>query len=245
MKLTRFLFRICRSSIESITMNLPNIVSIAISGATNSGKTTLTRKLRQHFPYITSFCQDDYFVEIGAEGLEKVEELDSYNWDVPSAVNTDQMVKDIKSWVASCPPTDKTVHLLLVEGFLLFHHSELAKMFDQKYFLKVSKDICVERRRKRSYDPPDCEGYFEKIVWPNYLKNLEYIADQKDIIYLESNDTNMEEMFETIKGNITSIMTEKQEGHHQHQHQHHHHHPHDHHKHHYHHPHHHHHHHHH
>lgn len=31
------------------------------------------------------------------------------------------------------------------------------------------------------YDPPDPEGYFEKVVWPMYEKNKQDLENQTDI----------------------------------------------------------------
>ncbi|XP_014784596.1 nicotinamide riboside kinase 1 isoform X2 [Octopus bimaculoides] len=190
-------------------MNRKNILSVGISGATNSGKSSLTKKLAEYFPNSTSFCQDDCFREVGSKNLELIPELNCYNWDVLSALDTDKMVTDINQQASSLAQTDKTVHLLLVDGFLIFNHRPLSEMFDRKYFLTVSKDVCMERRSIRVYDPPDCDGYFEKIAWPSYLKNLEAISDQKDIVYHNS-DSNFLQIFETIKDDITNLLKTKE-----------------------------------
>ncbi|XP_036363833.1 nicotinamide riboside kinase 1-like isoform X1 [Octopus sinensis] len=190
-------------------MNRKNILSVGISGATNSGKSSLTKKLAEYFPNSTSFCQDDYFRKVGSKNLELIPELDCYNWDVLSALDTDKMVTDINQQASSLAQTDKTVHLLLVDGFLIFNHRPLSEMFDRKYFLTVSKDVCIERRSNRVYDPPDCDGYFEKIAWPYYLKNLEAISDQKDIVYHDS-DSNFLQIFETIKDDIANLLNTKE-----------------------------------
>ncbi|XP_036363835.1 nicotinamide riboside kinase 1-like isoform X2 [Octopus sinensis] len=166
-------------------MNRKNILSVGISGATNSGKSSLTKKLAEYFPNSTSFCQDDYFRKVGSKNLELIPELDCYNWDVLSALDTDKMVTDINQQASSLAQTDKTVHLLLVDGFLIFNHSN------------------------RVYDPPDCDGYFEKIAWPYYLKNLEAISDQKDIVYHDS-DSNFLQIFETIKDDIANLLNTKE-----------------------------------
>ncbi|KAI8994972.1 P-loop containing nucleoside triphosphate hydrolase protein [Pilobolus umbonatus] len=70
----------------------------------------------------------------------------------------------------------KDVTLIVVEGFMLFTENTIWKHFDRNYFITASKSTLHTRREsRRGYttiqgfweDPP---GYFDKIVWPEYLK---------------------------------------------------------------------------
>lgn len=173
---------------------------IGISGATNSGKSTITQKLVQYFNGSSSFCQDDYFLEVDSDKLEPVPQLNCANWDVLSALDTAKMTTEIQKWlekVSSSDATSNQIRLLFVDGFLIFNYKPLSELFDMKYFLTVSKDICEKRRSQRVYNPPDCPGYFEFVAWPYYLQNKAELADQKDIIYLNGDD-DMEANFKTI-----------------------------------------------
>ena len=72
-------------------------IVIGIGGATCSGKTTIANELRRQLPGSDLIHQDDYYYPIGSPKLEYVEEIEHYNWDTLSAVDTDRMVEDIKA----------------------------------------------------------------------------------------------------------------------------------------------------
>lgn len=181
---------------------------VGISGATNSGKSSLTKKLLEHFPGSFSFCQDDYFLDPDSDKLEPIPHLNCANWDVLSALDTAKMMTDIQKWLEMLPSTDQMadqVHLLVVDGFLIFNYKPLCQLFDIKYFITISKEICQQRRSQRIYNPPDCPGYFEHVAWPYYLKNKAELSDQKDIIYLNG-DENMESNFQKIQDTVTLLL---------------------------------------
>ena len=48
----------------------------------------------------------------------------------------------------------------------------MKELFHLRIFLTLPKEVCLERRTARDYLPPDPLGYFEQIVWPMYLINL-------------------------------------------------------------------------
>lgn len=72
--------------------------------------------------------------------------------------------------------------ILLVDGIMLFQESSpVLCEFDQKILLFTEYETLKGRRESRSgyvtiegfwQDPP---GYFDKIVWPEYLKNYSYL----------------------------------------------------------------------
>lgn len=77
---------------------------------------------------------------------------------------------------------DNVLQVVFIDGFLLyFPDSELIPFLDVKLFFKVDYDILKYRRENRSgyqtqetfwVDPP---GYFDILVYPNYLKYHEYL----------------------------------------------------------------------
>ena len=58
-----------------------------------------------------------------------------------------------------------------------------------RFFLTLTRETCWDRRQKRSYDPPDPPGYFDKVAWPHYLKNLAEIREKAAITYLDGGDS--------------------------------------------------------
>ena len=65
--------------------------------------------------------------------------------------------------------------VLIVEGIHVLTCKELSQLCDLKFFVTLDHKTCWERRQLRSYDPPDPPGYFDKIVWPSYCKQLEIL----------------------------------------------------------------------
>ena len=80
--------------------------------------------------------------------------------------------------------------MIFLDGILLFNHSGIAETCDVKFFIELTKEVCWERRQQRSYDPPDPEGYFEKVVWPYYIRNRKEVEEKvSDVQYLSGSDT--------------------------------------------------------
>lgn len=69
-----------------------------------------------------------------------------------------------------------------------------------KYFLTLSYNECLIRRRSRNRFPPEPAGYFERIAWPMYMENLEKVNRTplaNTIKYLDGSDS-LENNFNTI-----------------------------------------------
>ena len=101
--------------------------------------------------------------------------------------------------------------IIILDGILIFNHPELLRICDLKFFFTLEYKTCLERRNLRSYDPPDVPGYFEKIVYPYYVKNLEDMKKldcKKEIVYLNgAND--MSSNFKTIGLSIMEAVKAK------------------------------------
>ncbi|GFR64815.1 nicotinamide riboside kinase 1 [Elysia marginata] len=211
-------------------MALKNCFVIGLSGTTNSGKTTLSSMLCKNLPNSSNICQDHYFYGPNDPRVRRDED-GKQNWEELQAMDMDQMMKDVHSWIKENKNSLERSYLI-IEGFLIFNHRPLASLFDKKFFIKIDRETCAERRRvvkdiiclmvfadinlnftfafffvmisKRTYNPPDYPGYFENKVWPMYLKNLEDIQDQTDIEYLpETND--LQGMFHYLQKIITGL----------------------------------------
>jgi nicotinamide/nicotinate riboside kinase len=94
-------------------------------------------------------------------------------------------------------------------------NSPLKHLFDIRYFLTLSKDVCSERRDARDYLPPDPPGYFDQIVWPMYLHNLNDVKSiysigqgnqQESITFLEGT-LDPDFIFEKVVGDIKTLMS--------------------------------------
>lgn len=87
-----------------------SIMVIGIAGGTGSGKTTITRKIMQHFGGNVSVIYHDNYYK--AHHGMSYEERAKLNYDHPDAFDTDLLIEDIKRLrrgeTVHCPTYDYT-----------------------------------------------------------------------------------------------------------------------------------------
>ncbi|KAF2985897.1 hypothetical protein EK904_011017 [Melospiza melodia maxima] len=154
------------------------VLVIGLGGVTNGGKTTLAEKLKNMLPNCDIISQDDFFKP---ESEVETDERGFKLYDVLDALYMDEMVTSIRNWMKSPASSGvvteepentcdnlKNVHILIVEGFLLYNYEPLNELWNRRYFLTLPYEEC--KRRRRVYQPADTPGYFDGHVWPMYLK---------------------------------------------------------------------------
>lgn len=142
-------------------------ILIGIAGGTGSGKTTLTRHLKEHFgDAVTVIGHDSYYKR--QEG-KTYEERAQVNYDHPAAFETELLVEHLRQLKAGhsvqCPVysyvehnrTDETVtvvpnKVIIVEGILIFQNPALRDMFDIKIFVETDADVRILRRCLRDVE---------------------------------------------------------------------------------------------
>ena len=180
-------------------------IIIGIAGGTGSGKTTLTRHLREHFGQdVTIVGHDSYYKR--QEG-KTYEERALQNYDHPSAFDTDLLIQHLRELKEGrsiqCPVysyvdhnrTDQTVEIsptkvLIVEGILIFQDPVLREMFDIKIFVETDADERILRRALRDVEE---RGRTLRSVVTQYLTTVKPMHEQyvepsrkyADIIVLE------------------------------------------------------------
>lgn len=109
------------------------------------------------------------------------------------SVVTEQPIADIASSQTNTisDRVDKQIfylHILIIEGFILFNDKKLANLCHHKYFLTLTRDQCWARRSVRIYDPPDVPGYFDLCVWPEYEKHRDQMFKEvPDVTVIDGN----------------------------------------------------------
>ncbi|XP_075556318.1 nicotinamide riboside kinase 1 [Dermacentor variabilis] len=165
---------------------LNNWTLVGVSGITSGGKTSLLKYLQEVIGDCVVLHQDDFYRSEFDKNHVMIPEVNHANWEALSSVDWEKMLDAITASTSQQPEGQK---LMIIDGHIIFNHPRLAKLFDKRYFLTLTREECYARRLTRTYEPPDVPGYFEKVVWPMYLKNLQEIKDtQPDITYLDGTE---------------------------------------------------------
>lgn len=152
---------------------------IGISGCTSSGKTTLANLLVLSLLNSAKLTQDDYYYK--PERIEYISELHAFNFDSPRAINFDRLLDDLNQLLSL-----SRYEYVIVEGSMIYACAKLCSLLDKKYFLTLSRETCKERRLGRRYAIQDPAGYFESVLWPEYLRYESMCVRQyDDIVYLD------------------------------------------------------------
>ncbi len=141
-----------------------NILVLGIAGGTGSGKTTLMKRITEHFgDVVTVISHDNYYKR--RDDLT-YEERCLINYDEPAAFDTDLMVEHLaqlrQGIPIDCPVYDFTVHnrsnellhivprqVVIVEGILIFADEALRDLMDIRIFVDTDADVRLCRRIKR------------------------------------------------------------------------------------------------
>ena len=105
---------------------------IGIAGGTGSGKTTLTRRLKETFGDDVSIVYHDNYYK--AHNDMTYEERAALNYDHPDAFDTGRMVEDLKRLLAGdtiqCPVYDYSIHNSSAATAVSYTHLDVYKRQD-------------------------------------------------------------------------------------------------------------------
>ncbi|HMI01463.1 MAG TPA: hypothetical protein VK541_03225 [Pedobacter sp.] len=163
--------------------NKPFIIGIA--GGSGSGKTFFLNSFLHHFKNdeVTLVSQDDYYFPAGEMTQE---ENKLYNFDLPSTIDNEQFLQDIKRLVKGEVVYKKEYNfnnplavvkilevnpapIVIVEGLFILHFKEIAALLDYRIFVEAEEAVALQRRIKR--DGME-RGYAEDGVlykWHNHV----------------------------------------------------------------------------
>ena len=200
-------------------------IIIGIAGGTGSGKTTLTRRLRDHFGAneVSVINHDSYYKRHDELPYEKRCQL---NYDHPDSFDTSLLIEDLRSLKAGrtvhCPVYDYSIHnrtdrteevrptkVIIVEGILIFADEELAGEMDIKIFVDTDADERILRRimrdvRERGRTLESVVEQYLTTVKPMHEQYVEPSKRRADIIMLQGghNLVAMDMLIERIRSHI-------------------------------------------
>ena len=177
---------------------------IGICGGSGSGKTTLLRRISEHFSKLhpTVFSMDNYYLPIDQQ---LVDENGKVNFDLPTALNKEQLVHDlkalksglsveIKEYHFNAPPNKNVLitlepsELIIVEGLFLFEYKEVKELLDYSIFMHVDLDVQLDRRlyrdqETRGYSRADIMYQWNHHVLPCYEKFLLPYVNEANFLF--------------------------------------------------------------
>lgn len=177
-------------------------VIIGIAGGTGSGKTTLTKQLKNTFQdKVSVVYHDNYYIRNDGKTLEERKKL---NYDSPYTFETALMIEQLKQLkegrAVECPTYDYTVHnrtditetilpadVIIVEGILVLQNEELRNLMDIKIFVDTDADERIMRRiardmSQRGRDIDSIMNQYRTTVKPMHEKYVEPSKKYADII---------------------------------------------------------------
>lgn len=201
-----------------------DVMVIGIAGGTGSGKTTVTRKLKEYFGTDVSVIYHDSYYK--AHNDMPYEERCKLNYDHPDAFDTAALVEDLKALrsgqAVHCPVYDYSIHnrtdrteeiapakVIIVEGILIFENAALRELMDIRVFVDTDADTRILRRILR--DVQERGRTLESVV-SQYLTTVKPMHEQyvqpsrryADIVMLEGghNLVAIEMLIQRIRAHI-------------------------------------------
>lgn len=203
---------------------MKKILTIGIAGGTGSGKTTVTRRLRQTFG--ESVCvmnHDDYYKRRDELTYEQRTRI---NYDEPAAFDNDLMLEQLAALQRGesvlCPVYDYTVHnrssetrllraapVIVVEGILILENQSLCDRMDIKVFVDTDADVRILRRvirdvRDRGRSIESVREQYLTTVKPMHELYVEPSRRRADVIIPEGgrNEVAMELLIQRVRAHL-------------------------------------------
>ena len=165
---------------------------IGIGGCSNSGKSALAKQLQEALGQSVTkvVCQDD-FVKYSSE-LPKIK--GHVDWEQPSSIKTEELMEAVNE-------AREKFQFVIVEGLFAFWFDELNAIYDASIFLKLSKNVFLERKAKDLRWGKEPHWYME-YIYESYLKYGRPKAGLRNLIEVDAEkDINVND----LKNNLLQV----------------------------------------
>ncbi|MBO4356467.1 MAG: uridine kinase [Clostridia bacterium] len=196
---------------------------IGICGGTGSGKTTLAKRLSDHFQNGAAIISMDNYYRNYPELTLAQRSL--INYDHPDSIESELLIKQIEELRCGngidCPLYDFSKHLrksetlavkseriIIIEGILLFAIPELLKKIDYRIFVDADPDIRIIRRILRDVEE---RGRSLQSVTKQYIETVKpmhdlYVEPYKNKADFIFNSCSADDYFNELIANISQKM---------------------------------------
>ncbi len=150
---------------------------IGIGGISNAGKSTLARRIKNHYSSrsVTIICQDDYAMP--TENIPTIK--DHVDWERPESINFNIYEKVVKEEIEKS-------EIVIIEGIFAFSKNSLLEIIDKKIFLTLDQRSFFKRKNKDLRWGQEPDWYIEHI-WENHYK-YSYNNIPKDALSIAANN---------------------------------------------------------
>lgn len=203
------------------------MLTIGIAGGTGSGKTTVVKKITEHFRQgeVVVVPQDSYYRD--NSDIPLLEDRQKLNFDHPDAIDFDllrQQLGELKqgrtiqqpiySYLTCTRSATETVtvhpaHIIIVEGILIFTDPKLRTMMDILVYVDADPDDRLVRVisrdiMERGRDVGKVIDRYEKTLKPMHLQFIEPTKRYADLILPQGghNQVGIDMLIATIENHL-------------------------------------------
>lgn len=163
---------------------------IGIGGISNAGKSTLARRIKDHYSSksVSIICQDDY-----AMPTEKIPTIkDHVDWERPESINFSLYEKVVKEEIEKS-------EIVIIEGIFAFSKDSLLEIMDKKIFLTLDNSSFSMRKNNdlRWGQEPD---WYVEYIWKSHYKYCYNNIPIDALVINASNDIDMNVVIAFLSG---------------------------------------------
>lgn len=144
---------------------------VGVGGCTRAGKSSISASLVQSLKNssnpVRALCVDEFFGAWCLRPVTLASGTTTLDLENPASLDWKAFAKKADELVAELAAEARTGEfaVLVIEGYVLYHHSSVRDFCDVALFVNISKELCKQRRMSTKRV---AEEYFEKLLWPSY-----------------------------------------------------------------------------